>query len=214
MAAPRAGSRILPGALLAAWFAGVSYVFVEPLLPSAQHLRQPFSPVDSVVAAGAKKRGDKWERKFQGIKPQHKEEEFVRGKGKLEYNEMPEIVLPDDGVKLLHLEYEFSNENIDKMLRLNQALQQRWGAKVRLLNNDVKALQMIRGSEEQLQPPRAGSFEVVDMHTKQPVFSKMVSGVDMFYSQEYLSAWLDSLNPTSEDLVEAAPVKQEQPVEA
>mmetsp|Transcript_44517 Transcript_44517/g.81317 ORF Transcript_44517/g.81317 Transcript_44517/m.81317 type:complete len:212 (-) Transcript_44517:61-696(-) len=201
MAAPRAGPRILPWAFLAAWFVGASYVFVEPLLPSAQHLRQPFSPVNSIIAAGAKKRGEKWERKFRGIKPEHKEEEFVRGKGKLEYNEMPAIVLPDDGVKLLHVEYEFTDENIDKILRLNKALQQRWGAKVRMLNNDVKALQMIRDSQEQLQPPRAGSFEVVDMHTKQPVYSKLASGVDMFYSQEYLAAWLDSLSVTSEAAV-------------
>mmetsp|Transcript_63020 Transcript_63020/g.150126 ORF Transcript_63020/g.150126 Transcript_63020/m.150126 type:complete len:214 (-) Transcript_63020:94-735(-) len=208
MAGARAASVLLPLALLAAWLTGVSRVFVQPLLPAAPQPGRPFGSVDSITSLGPKKKGDKWERKFRGILPQHAPEEFLRGKGKFEYKEFPEIELPEDGVKLYHVEYEFTQENVPKIIRLNKALQARWGDRVRLLNNDVKAFQMLRDSTAQYQPPRVGSFEVVDMHTKEVVFSKLATGLDMFYSQDYLTSWLDKLK-----VGDATSAAAEEPVE-
>mmetsp|Transcript_81602 Transcript_81602/g.214216 ORF Transcript_81602/g.214216 Transcript_81602/m.214216 type:complete len:191 (-) Transcript_81602:92-664(-) len=180
---------LLAAAFLAAWSAARAFVGA----PSQVGLQAP-----------AALRGDVAMRAKLSAKEKQaarsKERQGANDKKKKVGDQQWPVEIPE-GVTVLHLEYGedsgvFPQPGNEEVVKFYRAMNTRFGAKVRIISNYEKALQELSPTKTW----RKGAFEVVDVKTKKPYYSKLASGVSLVNGKE---EWMDKFLDTLAEKVEA-----------
>ncbi|CAJ1397764.1 unnamed protein product [Effrenium voratum] len=107
-------------------------------------------------------------------------------------DELPEA---PPGGRVLHVEFCMHCKYLPQYLKLRKALADRFGERVLCFANHEDTLQELCGQGTS----RSGAFEVVDVKTKELLYTKLGSGVHITERQEWMDKLLEDVEKLSQE---------------